>query len=624
MNQSQYDLSTVQNKEAFQDAVELKDCPVVGRSLVAKRPLCVGETVLAERPLLKYHLDPVCRSSTSPFHSKALWRTLVSLVRKEEGLDDPAQQENVSPDQRHQRHQQDNHSDDSDYNDDYSDDESEESDDEDKEDEEPASAFCPGVPAAMVAYLRVHPPPTSCVRNNPYKPSNFEFFYYPTFDHPTVRLIHNVARQAIASIKEFAHLQVEELASFVLKIYSNAHTVAYRNERGLPTHSRKKERRRRYESKWGDALNANYGGWADTEESSVRPSIALMLWGSKFAHSCSPNLFLQYEPANDAMVFTVVRPLNPGDVLTFSYLPEDDRSSGGLVCGTTVMRQEKLQQFKFFDCACERCSDWDVSRGAVCPACGENTLYLRKQWTCQSCGVSPTAAPEFIGERESYVQKMVMAFAARIQGTQPVGESMMRMLEPFLEDLLHPSDSEKPAVPKTHWTYGFSHSLLANYHLALFPGTFGRGLADRLGMTNKGLQETKTYIEFLHHSIWRPQSTNDNPVAAFFAAWRILSIVIDVIIQSTQKLRFHREKSIDHPKEDEAKEESNEPLYDLVPMEEEWQPLVYSIMDIVHRQWIPVIQTIFQNRESAVMTDILQRIDACKKRLDALEAIAVQ
>ncbi|KAI9486046.1 MAG: hypothetical protein EXX96DRAFT_547498 [Benjaminiella poitrasii] len=640
-----FGIHTVINKEEFEKNVVVKECPVVGRSLVAKRSLVPGDIVLVEEPLIQYDLKPACRSSKSPYYSKKLWNFLVSIVQDEEkkeedestSFNDIIKEKTVVEE-----------------DDDYSCYRDSDDDDDDEEEESNIdSDFCPGVPAAILAYLDIHPPTNSynnVRRRRTYEQKNFDFFYYPNtdiepdwLDHKTIRLIHTVTQKVVDTIPLYSHVDAFDLRSFVLKIYSNAHTVSLPRSRALPTHSAKKARRAMYKDKFENGMSYCWGQEDSMLEHISTPTIALLRWGSKFAHSCSPNMFLRFEPSRNTMIFTVVRPLNEGDVLSFSYLPEDDSTIGGLICGTTVDRQAKLQKFKFFECACERCVDWDWSRGVVCKDCKEPVNYRDRRglWTCFGCHRQVNDDDvSFVGERERNVQLMVMNFASRVNGNRAMNEGMMRMMEPYLLNLLDPEPENSPveAVPKHHWTYGMIHALLAFYHLVLFPQSFGKGLASQLGLTVKGLEEALIYIQFLNDSIRthaNPDSASQgNPMAAFFAGWRTLSLVIDLVMESTED----KYANVVYEKYDDSdSDESNSDLVEekqsavettkdvsepvLIPLAEDWVAPVTKLSDIVNKDWIPLIEQIFESQEASVVEDMLQQIKAFAVRVDQTKSM---
>ncbi|KAI8150328.1 hypothetical protein BJV82DRAFT_586773 [Fennellomyces sp. T-0311] len=542
MQVDQYDLATVVNKDDFCKAVELQTCQVEGRSLVAKRPLLPGDIVLVEQPKLRYLLEPYCRSSLSPCYTKQLWTALNDIVQSPE--------------------------------------------------------FCPGVPAAMLAYLQLK------------DRSQYDFFYYPeSTDHPTVKLITNAAHTAVHTLPEFKSLDADDMTRFILKIYGNAHTVSFQHDRTQRTHSRRKERRKLYETKWGKPYS-----FREEAPSQQRSMICLMSWGSKFAHSCAPNLFLQYEPSQNVMVFRAVRPLNPGDVLSFSYLPEDDMSLGGLVCGTTVLRQAKLQTFKFFDCACTRCADYDWSRGQDVEGC--DVWYRSGEWVCRDCKVEPKVT--FIGEREEHVQQITLAFAGLAHGLKPVDEDSLRMIEPYLINLLESTDA--PRVPRNHWTYGSIHAVLATYHLRLFPQFFGKGLAERFDMPVKGLSEAATYIQFLDNHIWTcpDPSKPGNPMAAFFAGWRIVAIVMDSLVQGTQRTIVIRSQT---QTDDSDEEDDIQTSVELVPIPDEWKQPIQKIINIIQSRWMPLVTQVFSQRQSPVVEDMIQRMNEFIDRVEKVSAL---
>ncbi|KAL7322667.1 hypothetical protein PS15p_211641 [Mucor circinelloides] len=655
----QLGIQTVINKEEFSSNVVVEDCPVVGRSLVANRPLVPGDVVLVEEPLIKYDLKPACRSTKSPYYSKKLWNMLNSMVHDEE--EDKFQQQHQVEQEKEETEDScddDDNSDSYGYSSDETDDDEEE--EEEEEDINPDSDFCPGVPAAIIAYLDIHPPTkqfSNVRKRKEYKRDDFDFFYYPNsdiepawLDHKTIKLIHTVTQKVADTIPLYSHVDPYDLRSFVLKIYSNAHTVALPRSRTMPTHPSKRARREKYKGKFGD--NVTYWG-EDAVDPPSTPTIALLRWGSKFAHSCSPNMFLRFEPDRNAMVFTVTRALKKGDVLSFSYLPEDDSTVGGLVLGNTSDRRAKLQKFKFFECSCERCVDWDWSRGVSCNACHQPTSFRNDQgvWTCFSCKAhNKDDEATFVGEREDNVQRMIMGFVARIHGRRRMNEGMMRMLEPYLLDLLNPApEKNEVAVPKNHWTHGIIHSLLAFYHLALFPQSFGKGLAAQLGLTVQGLEEALVYIEFLNNTIrTHPTSINGsashgNLMAAFFAGWRILTLVIDLVMDSTEdkyaNVVYERDSDSDVDSDDSddsddeeenksaptpaapthtatansTEESSNEAV--LIPLNQEWVAPLTKISEIVNNEWIPLVEQVFTSHQSVVVQDMITQIKSFDDRI---------
>jgi ribosomal protein L37AE/L43A len=633
MLNSEYDLGTVVNRNQFTETVELKECELVGRSLVARRPLSCGDTVLVETPLLQYYLEPNCRSSLSPFYSKKLWKHIKDIVNSE----DPSIEQHT---ELQQQHPSPAHSDSSDYDNDsdYDSDYDNDSDDDDSDDESatPTSSFIPGVPAAMLAYLQIDPPPSAPVSQSSHfkraEPTSFDFFYHPALDmdHDTVRLVYQAAKRVVSELDVYHHVDPEELCRFVLKIYGNAHTVALDRKANARskvtlTHSKKHRRRQTVYAHRRHQDEEQGGSWASSP-SGPRPSIALMLWGSKFAHACSPNLLLQYDPPSNTMMFVATRDIAQGSVLTFSYLPEDE-SLGGLVCGTTQGRRAKLQQFKFFDCACDRCQARDLCRGdAPCPDCGNSTWYQgsTRTWTCDAChatGVPLFVRPE-MAKGEAHVERMVTALATKVR-TDP---SVVHMMETYLNNLIQQhDDDDTPAIPHHHWTYGYIQGLLAIYHLDLFPRTFGKGLASQLGLTETGLNEARWYLlDFLHEQLWA-----SNPVPVFFAAWHVVAPLMAVVMEGTEEKQYLipvKKAKPDHTSDDDSDDSDDDappvmldPL--VVALPDAWASPVCDIVEIVAGQWIPVIKQIFAARESVVVDDMVQRIERWHQRVEKAKGL---
>ncbi|KAI7862916.1 hypothetical protein BDF14DRAFT_1735024 [Spinellus fusiger] len=604
-------LDTIINKKEFVENVELFECPYVGRSLLAKRDLVPGQVIMVEKPLIKYPLEPQCRSHASPFYTKALWKSLVDIVNEEEGCNFKASNNGTG----------DSDSSNNDSSDSDSDSDSSDSSDSDSSKQTP-TAFSPGIPAALLAYLSIELPPKSY---RPHTDINLDFFYYPDSqqdewaDHTTLQLVTRIVERVQATHTLFQHIEAKALISFILKIYCNAHTVAHPRFRTAPTHSHKKERRANYSHKW------SVTDYAWTQELPGPQSyICLLRWGSKYAHSCAPSMFLRFDLAQQAMVFTMMRPVKAGQLLTFSYLPEDDLSLGGLLCGSTLQRQAKLSIFKFFSCHCVRCIYPDWICGVDCTACSAGPVCQLPTgvWECQACHSTIVKdQSRFLVEREAYVEKMIMSLAHRAYGVKPMGESVMRVLEPYLMDLL---EKDGVVLPKYHWTYSTAHALLAIYHLKLFPGAFGKGLASRLGMFDKGLREASVYIGFLNDNVWNyPIEATEyygSRMAALVAGWRIIEPLVDVVMDSTEEKQyaFTKEESSSDSDSD-TQVQAQAPF--LIPMPKEWEEPIRQIIDVVCLQWIPVANTLFQHNPPALVQEIIDYATRMHTRIDALDSL---
>ncbi|ORZ00379.1 hypothetical protein BCR43DRAFT_485122 [Syncephalastrum racemosum] len=494
---------TVLNQDTFEALAELRDCQVEGRSLVSKRAIKVGEVILVEKPVLQYDLLPTCRSSIAPHYTPALWQELTDLTEED--------------------------------------------------------TLVPGVPAAMLAYLR---------HKDVFRADDF---YAPTsLNHPTVHTIRAITAAAKEQLPAYKDVDLEDLRAFVLAIYANAHTVAYASSR-TQTHIHRKARRQRADE--------------PIDPRQPRQRICLQPWGSKFAHACAPNLFLQYETSQNAMVFRAARSIQANEVLAFSYLPEDAVSLGGLVCGSVTSRRAKLDQSKFFICACARC---------------------KKEEETQT--------------DNDHQYKGLLALATAVRDNA-VNEEKLGMMEPYCTDVLEQGD-----VPPA-WARATAQSVLAAYHLDLFGQCFGKGLAARFGMTLSGLNEALAYLQFLDTHIWPA-----NPMPAFFAAWPVLARVANAVEDGTQKTVYHtlpRNKpatktirqedsgASDSDSDSDSDDEGPEVITttERVPLPEDWKPPIQSML-VIQDRWIPHVRLVFHALPSPVVDAMLARIDWIKTRLD--------
>jgi hypothetical protein len=279
---NQYNLTTVVNKTVFESSVLVTELEVEGRSLVARRPLVPGDIILIEEPLIKYDLKPTCRSTKSPYFSKRLWKSLVAIVQEHEEPVEHYEEDNKKEEVK-EKDEDDSYSG-------YSSDE--ESEEEEEEEINLDSDFCPGVPAAIIAYLDIHPPThtyTNVRERKTFQPDDFDFFYYPNLqeepqwvEHKTAQLVCNVVQRIVETEPLYSHVDQVDLVNFILKIYCNAHTVALPRARELPTHSHKKARREKYKNKFGD--NETYWG-EDTEDLIITPTIALGIQNGSFMYT---------------------------------------------------------------------------------------------------------------------------------------------------------------------------------------------------------------------------------------------------------------------------------------------------------------------------------------------------
>ncbi|RUP46609.1 hypothetical protein BC936DRAFT_146740 [Jimgerdemannia flammicorona] len=626
---------TIVNKDNFTDATELKDLDNVGRSLVAIRDLKPGDVVLREKPLLQYLLRPTCRSSLSPYYSKRLWNEIVVIVLDEEKhvSDKVADAKSVIQFPGADIENGDGKNENDVANERGTDDQSILT--------ESNSSFCPGVPASMLAYLEISPPPywhpIKSTKQLPTK-NELDFFYFPDpsddhtwSTHPTITLIHNVCRRAIDTIREFSHLLPADLSCFVLKIYSNAHTVALTHTRTVPTHPHRRDRRDRAAANLSDAAS-DHNVWGSAGFAThIRPTIALMSWSSKFAHSCTPNMFARFNPTTGELVFTIVRPLSSGDLLEASYLPEDDAVIGGLICGSTESRRDRLWSYKFFLCRCARCEAWDRSRGMACPSCApESAIVLRRgglcpgnstdlnptPWRCLRCRefFPLTAFPFITSGQERRVESVLMAFSAELRDQKP-RPSVTQMMETYLVGMLAERDPQR-TIPQGHWTYAQIHLLLALYHLRVFPGYFGRALAMSTGKIERGLEEAVVYLRWLDGVVWVGRENGEggagNAMAAFFAGWKIAKEMIWMV---DEEIAVKKVVVITDEKDDVASDSdyvtggtttpslsaniTTTPAADpsqeqiLRPLPASWALHVEYLETIIRDRWLPLLRDVF-------------------------------
>jgi hypothetical protein len=115
----------------------------------------------------------------------------------------------------------------------------------------------------------------------------------------------------------------------------------------------------------------------------------LYLKATLMAHDCAANVGPFPDHTTPGRLnFIALEPLEPGDVLTMSYLPPEKH-----ICPTLV-RRKHLFAVKQFWCYCNRCLADDVLRSLSCPTEGcagyiLNSLLRKKNgekhWECNSC-----------------------------------------------------------------------------------------------------------------------------------------------------------------------------------------------------------------------------------------------
>jgi hypothetical protein len=95
-----------------------------------------------------------------------------------------------------------------------------------------------------------------------------------------------------------------------------------------------------------------FARYSTTKRKTVNYGSALYNCAAMFNHSCFPSVVRQFDGQH--LTLRALRPLNPGDELTMTYIPLRDG---------TPERQDELQQYYHFACRCQRCA----SSGARLP-----------------------------------------------------------------------------------------------------------------------------------------------------------------------------------------------------------------------------------------------------------------
>ena len=121
----------------------------------------------------------------------------------------------------------------------------------------------------------------------------------------------------------------------------------------------------------------------DNPDISVTTESAIFQLASRVTHSCSPNTVYSSRFSPGSLTYFAVRPLLPGEMVTFSYVG----------CLPTAARRAELLRTKDFYCACDKCAGFDHFSGLRCPGrlCGGITLRRRASedsdttWLCQLC-----------------------------------------------------------------------------------------------------------------------------------------------------------------------------------------------------------------------------------------------
>ena len=143
---------------------------------------------------------------------------------------------------------------------------------------------------------------------------------------------------------------------------------------------------------------------ASLSPSSVKKS-ALFLLSSKVAHSCNPNVTYSSRTSYGNLEYNVIRPINTGDMITFSYIID-------LWETPTHIRRIRLFETKDFFCRCPRCMGPDFSRAISCNKCKIGGVVLwtdpeggSPSWSCSGRGELDNAEKQRIDTLETEIKQ---------------------------------------------------------------------------------------------------------------------------------------------------------------------------------------------------------------------------
>lgn len=202
--------------------------------------------------------------------------------------------------------------------------------------------------------------------------------FHPPLDHPKMHVWLSHAR----SLSKFSSLDVGLIHKLLAISNTNAHSYVGTTEGNVYTES----------AYSGNAAKA-----------------ALFLYGSKVAHSCSPNTAYSSRTTDGKLEYKVIRPIQMGEMATFSYLEK-------LYQTPTHIRRAQLFQSKSFICKCNRCMSPDNARQIRCVNKGCSKLMKCTHdgsenaipaWICDSCGLMPSDTHRQVEEKEKSLQQLI-------------------------------------------------------------------------------------------------------------------------------------------------------------------------------------------------------------------------
>jgi hypothetical protein len=96
-------------------------------------------------------------------------------------------------------------------------------------------------------------------------------------------------------------------------------------------------------------------------------TLAVSLFGSKFSHSCNPNVGYSCSSQSGFMEYHVLKPIRKGEHVAFSYLSDVYETASD-------ERRQLLRDTKTFVCRCERCVSLDYSQCIQCQTCADSIV----------------------------------------------------------------------------------------------------------------------------------------------------------------------------------------------------------------------------------------------------------
>ena len=206
--------------------------------------------------------------------------------------------------------------------------------------------------------------------------------------------------------------------------------------------------------------------------------------GSKFAHSCSPNIV--YQPLKGTVHFTALTLIPQDSLVTFSYRGELD-----FLARSTLQRQKELYATFMFWCGCDRCKGDDLCRQIKCSCGTEGVRTWRGAysapgsdcphtagWRCDACGRTFTDEQMPL-EEEARLEALVIELEDTKAKYAALKEALLQVLD---------------TLGSRHWTFGALCKRLCMYF---------RGMAkanNSVSAVQMAIAFGAHYLRFLSHT----------------------------------------------------------------------------------------------------------------------------